>query len=259
MAGSQSANARVPFDIAYFSLGFFRRKRPISNIPMQIPQPEYRVWALDDVIYGPVPLESLRSWVRDERIHQGSWIFCEKNHRWQTAGDLPGLRELFEVADTPQSLAGADEVRPAMLRRIRVLSELTDSQLAIVAQHGEQVRFNAYTTIMKMGAPGDSLFLVLEGHVRQRIFVKEREILIGIQEAGGQFGQISLFDRGPRITDAISDTPVTLFKIDGDRFRALCHAYPEIATPILLSLGRTLATRIRTDDKHLCEIVAMNA
>lgn len=229
----------------------------MGSLPMEIPHPEYRVWALDDVIYGPVPLDSLRSWALDERIHTASWIFCEQTRRWHQAADLPGLRELFFVEETRDSSAAADEVRPAMLRRIRVFGELTETQLAIVARFGELVRFPAYTSVMKQGSIGESLFLVLEGQVRQRIFARDREILIGIQDAGGQFGQISLFDRGPRITDAISDSPVTLFKMEGDKFRELCRQYPEIATPILLALGRTLAVRIRSDDKHLCEMVAM--
>ena len=226
--------------------------------PMEIPHPEYRVWALDDVIYGPVPIDSLRAWIRDERIHSGSWIFCERTRRWQQAGDIPGLRALFYVPESDVTAAAADEVRPALLRRVRVLSELSEEQIAIFIQYGSLVHFPAFTTIMKQGSSGDSLFLVIEGHVRQRIFAKDREILIGIQESGGQFGQISLFDRGPRITDAISDTPVTLFKVEGESFRELCRQHPDIATSVLLALGRTLAVRIRSDDKHLCEMIAMN-
>ena len=228
-------------------------------IPMETPHPEYRVWALDDMIYGPVALDALRSWVRDERIHSGSWIFCEHARRWIQAGDLPGLRELFYVPESDLTAAASTEIRPSMLRRVRVLSDLSEEQLSVVIQFGSLVHFPAFATIMKQGSSGDSLFLVIEGQVRQRIFTKEREILIGIQESGGQFGQISLFDRGPRITDAIADTPVTLFKIEGNSFRELCRLHPDIATPVLLTLGRTLAIRIRSDDKHLCEMIAMNS
>ena len=102
------------------------------------------------------------------------------------------------------------------------------------------------------------MFFLLEGTVRLRLLAKGREILIALQEVGGVFGQISLFDGGPRVTDAVSDTPVTVLKIGAASFKLFCQSHPEIATPILLGLGRTLASRIRTDDKHLCEIVAMN-
>ena len=230
----------------------------MASSPMETSHPEYRVWALDDVIYGPVPLDSLRAWIRDERIHSGSWIFCERTRRWQQAGEVTGLRELFYVPESDATTAAADELRPALLRRVRVLSDLSEDQIAIFIQFGFLVHFPPFATIMKQGSAGDSLFLVIEGHVRQRIFVRDREILIGIQESGGQFGQISLFDRGPRITDAVSDTAVTLFKVEGESFREFCRLHPDIAIPVLLALGRTLAVRIRSDDKHLCEMVAMN-
>ena len=214
----------------------------------------FKVWALDDVVYGPVELEELRGWARDERVSAESWIYCVTTRRWSTALELPGLRELF-VCDTEPAAA----VRPGVLRRIRVLGDLGDEQLSTFARLGEVVRFPAFTTIMKVGSPGDSMFFVLDGQVRLRILVKEREILIAVQEAGGVFGQISLFDSGPRVTDAVSDSPVMLFKVTAAAFRQLCCTQPEVATPVLLALGRTLATRIRTDDKHLCEMVAMSA
>ena len=134
--------------------------------PMEIPHPEYRVWALDDVIYGPVPIDSLRAWIRDERIHSGSWIFCERTRRWQQAGDIPGLRALFYVPESDVTAAAADEVRPALLRRVRVLSELSEEQIAIFIQYGSLVHFPAFTTIMKQGSSGDSLFLVIEATSR---------------------------------------------------------------------------------------------
>ena len=219
----------------------------------------FKVWALDDVVYGPVELEVLRGWVRDERVSADSWIYCVTTRRWATALELPGLRELFVCETEPAAVPAAAAVRPGVLRRVRVLGDLTDEQLTSFARIGEVVRFPAFTTIMKVGGTGDSMFFVLDGQVRLRIMVKEREILIAVQEAGGVFGQISLFDGAPRITDAVTDSPVMLFKVTAAAFRQLCRAQPEVATPVLLALGRTLATRIRTDDKHLCEMVAMSA
>jgi hypothetical protein len=220
----------------------------------------YRVWALDDVVYGPVNLETLRSWILDERIHAGTWIYHEKSRRWMIAPDILGLRDLLVVdPGVAEGLNHASEcLRPGVLRRVKVLAELNDDQLHLVSHIGEVLRFPPYTTIMKLGTPGDSMFFLLEGTVRLRLLAKGREILIALQEVGGVFGQISLFDGGPRVTDAVSDTPVTVLKIGAGSFKLFCQSHPEIATPILLGLGRTLASRIRTDDKHLCEIVAMN-
>ena len=215
----------------------------------------YKVWALDDVVYGPVEPAVLREWVRDERIRPDTWIFCVRKQRWSPAAELPELSELF---GEPEAANPSALVRPAVLRRIRVLAELNDEQLGHFARIGQVVTYPAFSQIMKLGMAGDSMFMVLDGQVRLRLLVKEREILISVQEAGGVFGQISLFDGGPRITDAVSDSPVTLFKIVASSFRLLCRQHPDIATSILFALGRTLATRIRTDDKHLCEMVSLH-
>lgn len=214
----------------------------------------FKVWALDDVVYGPVEAEVLVGWVRDERILPDTWIYNVVSRRWHPAAELPQLRELFGVPPTP----GDHCVRPAVLRRIRVLGDLDDEQLACFARIGQLVSHSAFTTIMKLGTTGSSMFMVLDGQVRLRLLVRDREILIGVQEAGGVFGHISLFDGGSRITDAVSDSPVTLFQVTSAAFRLLCRQRPDIATPILLALGRSLATRIRTDDKHLCEMVALH-
>lgn len=224
----------------------------------------FKVLALDDVCYGPVDLQQLIDWARDERLMADTWVFCVTTQRWQKAAHLPQLRELFSELEPPEvALAAQDAgpgtpVRPGILRRVRVLAELNDEQLGEVARVGEVVRLPAFTTVVRTGLVGDSLFFVIDGQVRLRITVKEREILIAVQEAGGVFGQISMFDGGPRVTDAVTDSPVTLFKVSSVAFKQLCAHRPDIGTPVLLALGRTLTTRIRTDDRHLTELVTLN-
>lgn len=225
----------------------------------------FKVLALDDVCYGPVDLPALVEWVKDERVVANSWILCLTDQRWLLASHLPGLRELFGSSGNPASSLDNHSdgtqtlIRPGTLRRMRVLSDLDDEQLTRFAEVGEVVRFPAFTPVMKVGATGDSMFLVLEGQVRLRIMVKDHEILIAIHDTGGVFGQISLFDGGPRITDAITDAPTALFRVTAANFRRLCDRRPDIGTKILHALGRTLALRIRSDDKHLAEMVAMQA
>jgi len=48
-----------------------------------------------------------------------------------------------------------------------------------------------------------------------------------------------------------------LLKITADRFRNLIHAQPDLATPILFSVGRTLVARIRADNKRVRDLLTM--
>lgn len=232
-------------------------------MPDQAEDVGYKVWAADDVVYGPVAIPVLADWVRDERVLAGTWVFCVASGRWVTASEIPELRPLLFIDSTSPTSAvstssGNAALKPSILRRVRAISELTDDQLQVFSRYVELVRFGAFTPIMRVGGPGDSMFFVLEGQVRLRILVGAKELLISVQESGGVFGQISIFDGMPRITDAISDTEVVLLKLTAVGFRNLCRVHPDIATPMLLALGRTLAGRIRSDDKHLCELMSMN-
>ncbi|MBL9175238.1 MAG: cyclic nucleotide-binding domain-containing protein [Verrucomicrobiales bacterium] len=219
---------------------------------------EYRVWALDDSVYGPVRMEVLRDWVRDERIVPESWIFCESNRRWQQAGGIQELRILFGLDSAEPSLGDAPVIKPSILRRIRAFGALADEDLGRLIRLGEVIQLPAFQTIMRANSPADDIYFIIEGQVRQRITVREREILIAVKEAGTCFGYISLFDGGPHVTDAVSDTPVTLFRIATGRLRDVCEANPDVGVAILFSLGRSLAQRIRSDDRHLYELVALN-
>ena len=219
---------------------------------------QYRVWAMDDVVYGPVTPDILRDWVRDERILPETWIFCEATRQWNAAREINELRVLFGLEDEVNGGDEAQAIRPAVLRRIRAFGELSDDDLSAIGRLGELVQVGAFQTLMRAGTPSDAVYFVIEGQVRQRIMVRGREILIAVKESGTAFGYISLFDGGNHITDAVTDSPAILFRIPLGRFHHFCKTRPEIGVNILFSLGRTLATRVRSDDRHLCELVALN-
>ena len=224
-------------------------------IPQSNP-PVYRVWALDDSVYGPVAAEVLRDWVRDERILPHTWIFCETTRRWRQAAQMAELRVLFGAHGEAEAEIVLDpQMKPAILRRIRAFGELSDDDLAEVVRYGELIQLSAFQTIMRANSASDAVYFIIEGQVRQRIMVREREVLIAVKEAGASFGYISLFDGGPHITDAVSDSPVILFRVPTARLRELCNARPEVGVPLLFSLGRSLAGRIRSDDRHLYELM----
>ena len=67
---------------------------------------------------------------------------------------------------------------------------------------------------------------------------------------GEFFGDISLFDQGPRSADVVANTESLVLKISSEAFDELAKEAPEIATPFLLAIGRTLTARIRADNKR---------
>jgi len=55
----------------------------------------YVVWGSDLSAYGPVDFATLVSWVKDERVTPGTWIFNSKDESWMQAAAVGELRSLF--------------------------------------------------------------------------------------------------------------------------------------------------------------------
>ncbi len=218
------------------------------------------VWGTDQAAYGPVELPTLVSWVKDERVTADTWIFAAQNSSWQKAATVPELRMFFRSkgGSASSSVAAMTTPRgldPRALRRIKILADMTEDQLDRFAQFVEVEKVPPWAVIVKQGDPGDSMYFILEGELRARINVLGQETTLATLTAGDFFGDISLFDRGPRSADVVANNDCLLVRISAAAFDKLAAEAPEIATPFLRAVGRTLSARIRTDNKRYGDAV----
>jgi hypothetical protein len=227
--------------------------------------PGFKIWAVDDVVYGPVDLDTLVSWVKDERVLANTWVFSEKTDNWHKAGQVPELKSMF-ASVTPGSV-GANAgpapliagIKPGHLRRVKILSEMSEQQIGRFAQFMEVVQAQQFREIVKKGETGDSMFLMLDGEARVRTFVGGKERVLATLRAGEFFGDMALFDQGPRAADVVANLNCTLLKITADSLSRLTTDAPDLATPFLVAICRTLTSRIRADNKRFTDMMAMNA
>lgn len=238
---------------------------------MESPNVQYSIWAADNVVYGPVELPTLVAWVKDERVLAGTWIFDAQNDRWRKAADLPELQIFFHKQPAGSSnpsdraagnsnagspaLPGRLKVTPGMLRRVKALADLSDSQLERFLQFMEPQQTRQWTQIVKQGEPGDGMFLVLEGELRVRLMINGKETILATLGPGECFGEMSLFDRGARSADVLANNDSVLLKVSGEAFDKLRLEAPELAAPMLHAIGRILAGRIRADNKRIKDSV----
>lgn len=219
----------------------------------------YRIWGVDNVVYGPVELPVLVNWIRDERVTADTWVFCEQAGAWKKAAAVTELQMFF--GRRPGAAAGGGPspgafsplipgVAPGALRRVRILADMTDQQLGRFAQMMEVQNVRQWTEIVKQGVPGDAMYLVLEGEVRVRLMIGDKESTLATLAAGDFFGEIALFDHGPRSADVVANKDSVLLKISSASFQKVVSESPDLATPFLFAIGRTLAARIRADDKR---------
>lgn len=218
----------------------------------------FKIWASDDVVYGPVELPTLVEWVREERVEANTWVFSEKTDSWSKAASVPDLAVLFRgktgaptgprPADGPAPLVQG--IRPGMLRRVKILSEMTDQQLGRFVQFMEVKQIRQFNEVVRQGEHGDAMFLILEGEVRVRLMIAQKETTLTTLAAGEFFGEMTLFDQGPRSADVVANNETTLLKISHAAFIKLIAEAPDLATPFLLGVCRTLTARMRADNKR---------
>ena len=92
---------------------------------------------------------------------------------------------------------------------------------------------------------------------RVRTIVAGKETTLTTLSIGDFFGDISLFDRGPRSADVVANTDATLLKISSAAFDKLAVEAPDVATPFLVAIGKTLSARIRADNRRYEHSVKM--
>lgn len=219
----------------------------------------YSIWAADNAIYGPVELPTLISWVKDERVVADTWVYDGQNDRWRKAANLPELQLFFRKKGG--ATAGADipvdksVISPGMLRRVKALADLSDEQLERFVHFMEPQTVRQWTQIVKQGDVDDGMYLVLEGELRVRLMISGKETILATLGAGECFGEIALFDQGPRSADVVANKDSVLLKISTEAFDKLRREAPELSAPILFSISKTLAARIRADNKRIKDSV----
>lgn len=215
---------------------------------------DFIVWGIDQTAYGPVELPTLVSWVRDERVTADTWVYAAKSSSWLKAGEVPELQMFFRSKKHATSNGSAAEslrgLNPRALRRIKILAGMSDEQLDRFAPFLEAEKIPQWSVVVKQGDHGDSMYFILEGELRVRINVMGKETILATLSAGDFFGDISLFDHGPRSADVVANADSLVVKFSAKAFEELGRTAPDLATPFLMAMGRTLTARIRADNKR---------
>jgi len=216
----------------------------------------YFIWGIDQAAYGPVDLPTLIEWIKDERVLAETWVFSTREELWQPAKKMVEIEGQFAIA---APVAGAEpvpggKIKPGSLRRIKILADLSDMQLAHLVQFVEPLNIVQFKAVFQQGDPGDAMYMVLGGELRARLVSDQKETILATFTAGEFFGDMALFDHGTRSADVIANVDSTLLKLTAPSFERLVKEAPALATPFLQSATRTLAARIRVDNKRLARI-----
>jgi CRP/FNR family transcriptional regulator len=127
------------------------------------------------------------------------------------------------------------------LRRVPLFNDLSAPELTSIAGRISVSRHSSGEVLFSEGERGGNLLIIQEGTVKiVKLSTSGRQQLIAIERPGSSLGEVSVFDRGPYSTTAITITPTVLLKLDGEHFRTLCLAQPSVALKVIGVLGHRL-------------------
>ena len=212
----------------------------------------YLAWGADNIAYGPVELPALVSWIKMGRVTANSWVFKEMDGTWSRASELTELKVLFKSKLPPgaASTAAALGIQPGSLRRIKMLADVDERLLTSLMTYLEVVKVPPSGTVVSKGEQGDTLFMVLEGEVRARVFIDGRESTLTTMGVGECFGELAIVDHGPRSADVIANQPTVLIKMSAAGLKKMFDEAPALAAPFMLALTRVIAQRVRVLTKR---------
>jgi CRP-like cAMP-binding protein len=102
------------------------------------------------------------------------------------------------------------------------------------------------------GDPGDRVYVITEGKVKLgRTSGDGRENLLAILGPGEMFGELSLFDPGPRNATATAVSEAVLVGLGSDDLGTWLAGRPDVARQLL----RALARRLRRTNETLADLV----
>jgi len=106
--------------------------------------------------------------------------------------------------------------------------------------------------IFSEGEPGDRMYVILDGKVKLgQTSTDGRESLLAVLGPGEVFGELSLFDPGPRTATATAVTDVVVIGLGHDNLRPWLAGRPEVAESLL----QALAQRLRRTNETLADLV----
>jgi CRP-like cAMP-binding protein len=138
------------------------------------------------------------------------------------------------------------------LARAGIFQGVEPAAAEALFQSLETVEFPRGHMIFAEGEPGDRLFIIQTGKVKiGRKSPDGRENLLAIMGPSDMFGELSIFDPGPRTSTATTVTEVRAVVMDRHALRSWISSRPEISEQLL----RVLARRLRRTNSMVADLI----
>ncbi len=139
-----------------------------------------------------------------------------------------------------------------VLRSAVLFRELDDEAASALRSSMVEVKVARGEVVFREGDAGDRLYVISDGKIKLgRTAPDGRENLLAILGPGQMFGELSLFDPGPRSATATAVTDTVLLGLGHADLLPWLTGRPEVARALLLQL----ASRLRRSNDTLADLV----
>jgi CRP/FNR family cyclic AMP-dependent transcriptional regulator len=136
--------------------------------------------------------------------------------------------------------ASSEEV-VELLGRVPVFSTLEPADLERVAELAVPRRFEPGQAVFREGDASDTCYVVRDGHARAvRTHRDGRTITLATFGPGDIFGELAMFEDELRSATVEAIEPTSVVAVLGPDMRRLMSEHPQIATRLVIALGRRL-------------------
>ena len=141
---------------------------------------------------------------------------------------------------------------PEVLTKAPLFAELDDVSAEALEKAMGTLRLSKGEILFREGETEDRLYVVVAGKIKLgRSGSAGRENLLAVLGPGQMFGELSVFDPGPRSTTATAVTAVEVRTLEHDELMRWIEGHPEVARSLL---GQ-LAARLRRANDVVADLV----
>jgi CRP/FNR family cyclic AMP-dependent transcriptional regulator len=137
-------------------------------------------------------------------------------------------------------------VDPEVLTKAPLFAELDDASAEALEKAMGSLRLSKGEILFREGQTEDRLYVVVAGKIKLgRSGSAGRENLLAVLGPGQMFGELSVFDPGPRSSTATAVTAAEVRTLEHDELMGWIEDHPEVARALL---GQLAARLRRTND-----------
>ena len=152
------------------------------------------------------------------------------------------------------------------LKNYKIFEDLTNENIDLFRDVLEQVEVKKKEYFITEGAEGDSIYLLLKGHVeinqvltlavnKGEVDKREKAFIKLSSDDYPQFGEMSMFDEGDRRTANVqAKSDCTLAKMHKEDLFKICDKHPDVGYKIMRNLGRIISGNLVKANQNVLKL-----